>query len=96
MNHKKKQFDDRHRSVSENTAEYYQDIDTQIYQAEHQMKPESKILHLQDEIFHLKKSIRSRDDEITKLKREIHKLKVYFKIKLLSFFTIFLEDIEVF
>ena len=78
-NMKKQQIDDRHRSVSENTAEYYQDIDTQIYQ----IKPESKILHLQDEIFNLKKSIKSRDDEITKLKREIHKLKVYSKIKLL-------------
>lgn len=95
VNVKMPHAEDRHRSVSENTAEYYQDIDNQIYQAEHKVKPESKMLHLQDEIFHLKKSIRSRDDEITKLKQEIHKLKVQSKNKLLSFLTIFHKDVEI-
>ena len=72
----KQHSEERHRSVSENTADYFQEVDSQIYQAGQKMKPDSKITHLQDEISNLKQSIRSRDDEISKLKREIHKLKV--------------------
>lgn len=45
--------------------------------AEHPIfKSEFKSLSLQDEIQQLRETIRSRDDEINNLKREIHKLKV--------------------
>lgn len=39
---------------------------------------DTKTLSLQDEIVILRQTIKSRDEEIDKLKREIHKLKVNF------------------
>lgn len=44
-----------------------------------QCNHEPKTLSLQDEVTSLKSIIKSRDEEINKLKREVHKLKVNFK-----------------
>lgn len=62
----------RKRSISESYAEH------PILRAEYQP------LSLHDEIKQLKETIQSRDDEINKLKHEIHKLKVRDYTELLS------------
>jgi hypothetical protein len=46
---------------------------------DHECNHEPKTLSLQDEVISLKQILKARDEEINKLKREIHKLKVNFK-----------------
>jgi predicted nucleic acid-binding Zn-ribbon protein len=66
-------LDYRKRSISESHSHTDYPLSS-IYANE---KPEKvKPVSLEDEIQHLKDTIQNRDEEIDKLRREIHKLKV--------------------
>lgn len=73
MNLKRQQSEIIHRKSIPENYDYFQSL-VMPHAPSHEW--ENRILVLEDEIDNLKLTLKSRDDEISKLRREIHKLKV--------------------